>query len=94
LQGTINSIPVVLKVDSSFEIESEQQQVTLNGGNTALNTMDLSQLTVGLSATDFTNAVQTNGTIIISMTSNTNLFNTIFANLQKQGETEVELHHH
>lgn len=94
LQGTVNGIPLIFMIDNAFEIKSEQSQVTLNGNDIALNKIDLSGLTAGLSSADFTNATQTNGAIIISSASNTSLFNAISGNLQKHGETEVELHHH
>ena len=93
LNGTINTIPVVFMIGNAFEIKSEQSQVTLSGADTALNKIDLSALTSGLSSADFANATRTNGTIIISLTSNINLFNTILNNLQRQHETEVEVHH-
>ena len=94
LQGTVNAIPVEFMIDNSNLIKAEQQQVTLAGSNVALTTIDLSGLTKGLSATDLTNATQTNGSIIISSSSNVNLYNVILANLQRLEETEVEIHHH
>lgn len=94
LQGTIDNTPVVFKVDNSNLIKAEQHQVTLSGSNIALTTIDLSGLTQGLSAIDFTSATQTNGTIVISSSSNANLYNAILNNLSRVGETEVEIHHH
>ena len=94
LQGTIDNIPVLLEVDNSNLIKAEQHQVTLSGSNVALTTIDLSGLTQGISAADFTNASQTNGTIVISSSSNANLYNAILTNVSRLGETEVEIHHH
>jgi hypothetical protein len=93
LNGKVNGTPVVFMINTAFEIKSEQSQVTLNGADIALNKIDLSALTSGLSATDFANAAQANGRIVLSSSSNTGLFNTIVNNLQKQHETEVEVHH-
>jgi hypothetical protein len=93
LQGTVNGVPVMVKVDNALEIKSEQSQVTLSGADIALNTITLSQLTDGLSAADFTNATQTNGVIVISSSSNKNLFDAIVANFRTHHETEVEVHH-
>ena len=93
LQGNVNGIPVVLKVDKDLEIKSEQSQVTLSGADIALNKIDLSGLTAGLSTTDISGALQTNGTIVISSSSNARLFNAIFSNLQRQHETDVEVRH-
>ena len=94
LQGTVNNTPVTFQVDNNIFIKAEQRQVTLSGSNVALTTLNLSGLTQGVSATDFANAIQTNGTIMISSSSNTNLYNAILTNLSRLGETEVEVHHH
>jgi hypothetical protein len=93
LNGKVNGVPVVFMVNNSFEIKSEQSQVSLNGADIALNKIDLAGLTAGLSSIDFSNATQMNGAIVISPSSNNNLFNALFANLEKQHETEVEVHH-
>jgi uncharacterized protein YjbI with pentapeptide repeats len=85
---------VVFKVDNSNLIKAEQHQVTLSGSNIALTTLDLAGLTQGISATDFSGATQTNGTIVISSSSNLNLYNAILNNVSRLGETEVEIHHH
>jgi len=94
LQGSVNGVPVTFIVNNGFEIKSEQSQVTLTGGDIALNKIDLSALTNGLSSANFSSATLTNGTVIISSSSNANLFNIMFSNCEKQGETEVEMHHH
>jgi hypothetical protein len=94
LQGTVDNTPVVFKVDNSNLIKAEQHQVTLSGSNIALTTLDLAGLTQGISATDFSGATQTNGTIVISSSSNLNLYNAILNNVSRLGETEVEIHHH
>ena len=93
LQGSVNGVPVTFIVNNGFEIKSEQSQVTLTGGDIALNKIDLSALTNGLSSANFSSATLTNGTVIISSSSNANLFNIMFSNCEKQGETEVEMHH-
>jgi hypothetical protein len=93
LNGKVNGTPVVVMVNTAFEIKSEQSQVTLNGADIALNKIDLSALTAGLTSTDFANAVLANGRIVLSSSSNTSLFNTVISNLQRQHETEVEVHH-
>ena len=94
LQGSVNGVPLTFIVDNGFEIKAEQSQVNLTGGDIALNKIDLSALTNGLSSADFSSATLTNGTVVISSSSNANLFKVIFNNCQKQGETEVEMHHH
>jgi hypothetical protein len=94
LQGTVNNVPVTFKVENSTLIKAEQHQVSLSGNDLALTNLDLSKLTGGVSATDFTNAVQINGAIVISSSSNANLYNVILDNLARLGEAEVEIHHH
>jgi hypothetical protein len=94
LQGVVDATPIIFKIENSNLIKAEQHQVTLSGSNVALTTIDLSGLTQGITAADFTNASQTNGAIIISSSSNANLYNTILNNLSRLGETEVEIHHH
>lgn len=94
LQGTVNNTPVTFKVDNSNLIKAEQHQVVLSGSNVALTTLDLSGLTQGVSAADFASATQTGGTIVISSSSNVNLYNAILNNISRLGETEVEVHHH
>lgn len=94
LQGTVDATPVIFKIENSNFIKAEQHQVTLSGGNIALTTLDLAGLTQGISAADFTNATQTGGTIVISASSNVNLYNAILNNISRLGETELEIHHH
>jgi hypothetical protein len=94
LQGTVDATPLIFKIENSNLIKAEQHQVTLSGSNVALTTIDLSGLTQGISAADFTKASQTNGAIVISSSSNANLYNTILNNLSRLGETEVEIHQH
>lgn len=94
LQGTVDNTPVIFKVDNSNLIKAEQHEVTLSGSNVASTTLDLAGLTQGISASDFTNATQTNGTIVITSSSNVNLYNAILNNISRLGETEVEIHQH
>lgn len=93
LQGTVDNTPVIFKVDNSNLIKAEQHQVTISGGSIALTTLDLAGLTQGVSAADFASATQTGGSIIISSSSNTNLYNAILNNISRLGETEVEVLH-
>jgi uncharacterized membrane protein len=56
----------------------------------ALTTINLSLLTTGVSELMLNNAVLTNGTIIISSTSNANIYNIILNNLHDSDEVEFE----
>lgn len=97
LNGTFASgnttVPVSFRVAASVELKAEKANVTVVAGSTysALNTLDLSQLTRGVSETDLLNATRSGGTIVLSANSNTALYNTLLNNLGKHhGEAEVE----
>ena len=91
--GTGIVTPVTFLVNSMFEIKAEQANVSItdNSSTTAVTSLNLALLTTGISQTMLNNATVTNGTIVISSSSNTNLFNIISANLIQSHE--VELHH-
>ncbi len=55
-----------------------------------ITTINLSLLTTGVSELMLNNAVLTNGTIIISSTSNANIYNIILNNLHDSDEVEFE----
>ena len=91
--GTGVITPVIFQVNSMVEIKAEQTNVTITStsGSTALTSVNLALLTVGISQTMLNSATLTNGKIIISATSNTALFDIITANVIKSHE--VEVHH-
>jgi hypothetical protein len=76
LSGTYNGTPVILKVDNTFEFKAEKEgvDITENNGYTAVNNLNLALLTQGITDADLTNALPTNGQMIISATSNAGLF--------------------
>jgi len=84
--------PVVFKVSTALEIESEQANVTIVDGVdlTAHTTFNLFVLTTGVTETMLNNATRTAGVIEISATSNTDMYNIIFDNLKKCGGVEVD----
>jgi len=55
-----------------------------------ITTINLSLLTTGVSELMLNNAVLTNGTIIISSTSNANIYNIILNNLHDSDEVEFK----
>lgn len=93
LQGTVDNTPIVFEISESFLIKAEQHQVELSANSTALTNINLAGLTQGISAAELAAAEQTNGTILISSSSNVHLYNSILNNLQRSGENEVEIHH-
>lgn len=92
--GTLSKT-VVFRVNTAIELKAEKNNVTVATGATysALNTIDLSELTRGITEADLTNATLTNGQLLISANSNSNLYSAILNNLNKHhGEAEVEHH--
>ena len=91
--GTGTITPVVFQVNSLLEIKAEQTNVTItdNSGSTAVTSLNLAALTTGITQGMLNSATLTGGSIIISATSNTNLFSIISGNLIQSHE--VEVHH-
>lgn len=84
--------PVSFKLNAELEIESEQARVTITDGAslTALTTLNLSLITTGVSVTMLDNATRTNGTIEISATTNTQIYDIILRNLKECGGVEID----
>lgn len=85
--------PIVFTVNGLFEIKGEQANVVINGNSsiTAITTLNLSVLTTGISQAMLNAATLTGGKILISASSNSNLYSIIVANLHQRHE--AELHH-
>jgi hypothetical protein len=84
---------VTFLVNSNVELKAEKKNVTIAAGErySALNTINLSQLTRGISETAFSNATLSNGSIVLSASSNTDLYNQLLNNLNSHhSEAEVE----
>ena len=83
-------------VSAPVELKAEKKNVTVAQGAaySAVNSLDLSQLTNGVSEAALGSATVTNGVIILSASSNTGLYNTLLKNLgNHHGEAEVEHEH-
>ena len=89
LNGTYTStgpaVPIIFRIATPLEIETEMNNVTVlaNNGYNALTTLNLSLLTRGITQTMLDNAVKTNGTILINSSSNVDLYNIILNNLKE-----------
>ena len=96
LNGTYTStgpaIPIIFRIATPLEIETEMNNVTVlaNNGYNALTTLNLSLLTRGITQTMLDNAVKTNGTILINSSSNVDLYNTILNNLKECDDIDFE----
>lgn len=96
LNGTFTSggvtTPVQFIVASNLEIKTEQHSVTVSDGSsyTALTTFDLSTLSSGITEAMLNAATKTGGKIIISATSNTNLYNIMLTRVDDCDHVEFE----
>lgn len=75
------AVPVVLQINQPFELKFEKKTPTTIDANTnygALGTLALNMLTAAVPESLLANATRTNGQIIISSTSNTQLYNPLW----------------
>lgn len=83
-------IPVVVFVNEDFEIRAKQEGFLLDASAddyTTLIHIHINLLMSGITTTDLENASQTDGTIVISASSNSDLYEKIYANLADCGES-------
>ena len=92
LRGNYNGAPIVFQVQNAFDVEVEAHDITINANDsyTTLINLNLARLTNNISATLLAAATVTNGTIVISSSSNVALYNSILANLANCEEFEFE----
>lgn len=76
------ALPVLFFVNGSLEFNASAADVTVGSGAniTALTTLDLSLLTTGITESMLSMATLTSGVLVISATSNTNIYNVILSN--------------
>lgn len=93
LQSGTSSIPVTFQAAENIEVKGEKHNVTISGstGSSVLIPMDLSRIIAGISSTDFSNAVLTNGTLLITSSVNSNLYQKIVRNIRDLDD-ECEFH--
>ena len=84
--------PISFIISTPFEIKTEMNNVSVsaNNGYNALTSLNLSLLSRGITQTMLDNAAKTNGTIIISSSSNVDLYNIILNNLKESDEIEFK----
>jgi hypothetical protein len=89
--GTVTT-PVKFTVISPLELKNEKNNVVVTDNNSykALTTLNLSLITKGVTEAMLNSAVRTSGTILISSTSNANIYNIILANLHDSDEVEFD----
>lgn len=90
--GTAN-IPVVFRITTPLQIKTESNNVTVTGGAfTAITALNLASFTTGISQAMLNSATQTGGSIVISSSSNANLYNIIISNISQFHHTEFNHH--
>lgn len=85
--GTV--IPFEFDLNDNAEIKAEAHDVVVDGKASFVNivTLHLNKLLAGVSAAEVAAATQTSGTIIVSSTSNSSIYNKILNNLTSCGES-------
>jgi hypothetical protein len=88
--GTV--IPVEFDINEDLTIKAEATNVVLHNTGDLLTIVQLhlDKIVAGITASDLAAADKTGGVIIISETSNINLFNKIKFNVEGCGDTEVQ----
>ncbi len=86
------AIPVELDLNANLEIKAEAQNVVVSAAQSlqTIFLLHLDKISAGITASDLNSAVQTAGKIIISSTSNANLFNKILQNVSNIGDSKFE----
>lgn len=85
-------IPVEFYFNEDFELEVEAEDLIVNGSNDYLGMINvqLNKFMTNVISADLSNASKTNGVIVISSTSNANLYSKLKANLKAFAECDFE----
>jgi hypothetical protein len=87
------AVPVVVRFNEPFELKFEKKTPTTIDANTdytALGTLALGFLNQGVVESWLSGATQTNGSIVISNNSNTNLYNPLWSAFQSLLKVEIK----
>jgi hypothetical protein len=92
--GTV--VPVELDVNEAMVLKTEISNIVIDATTDlkATFTLHLNKLFSGITSADLSTAVLTSGTIVVSSTSNTTLFNKVKANVVNISGHEIEGEHH
>jgi hypothetical protein len=90
--GTV-SVPVIFRVTTPLLLKAEKENVAVSGGSfTAVTALNLASFTAGITQAMLNNATVTNGSVVISSTSNASLYNIILSNVSQFHHAEFEHH--
>lgn len=86
------TVPVVFYINELLEFKAEAEDISIGSAAdiTALTTLDLSQLTTGITESMLSSATFTNGVLVISATSNTDLYSAILSNINNIDDVELD----
>lgn len=92
--GTV-TIPVTFSLNENLELKTESHDVTTTASSSflAVTSIDLSAITSGITASMITGATLTGGTLIISSSSNSDLYDIIKTNLSQRHHLEFDDDH-
>ena len=84
--------PVVFTVTAPVELKNEKNNVVVTDNSTykAITNIDLSLITRNVTESMLNAAVRTNGTILITSSVNSNIYNILINNLHESDEVEFE----
>lgn len=84
--------PVIFRVNTPLELKNEKSNVTVLDNNSykALTTINLALLTKGVTEAMLNAAVSTNGSILITASINSNIYDILLNNLQDSDEVDFE----
>ena len=85
-----NTVNVVFTANESIEVKGEKANVTLTDStlHNAITSLNMSSIFQGISSTAFSNAVLTNGDLLISSSVNQDLYKIIVKNLRDLNDVE------
>ena len=94
LTSASGSTQVMFTANENIEVKGEKKNVTITGSTlqSADIPLNFSMIVKGMTSTEFDNAAQTNGVIVISASSNSALYNKMVSNLRSL-KVESEFHH-
>ena len=92
ISSTGVNTPILLTVKEAIEIESKKENITITNGSilSATTTLNLSLIANGVNESMLNNAIRTNGTIILSSTSNSATYEIMLRNLKTCGGVKIE----
>jgi hypothetical protein len=88
-------VPIKFDINQNLTIKAEANNIVLHNSTdlASIVMLHLDRVVAGITASDLNAAKRTNGVIVISSTSNINLFNKLKVNVENSGDTEVKEDH-